>query len=65
MSRHRQESELEFERIEDTVVDYPIIRSIVVRQYGGTMEECVISSRKELGLDSEDWRVIRWEKAVV
>lgn len=63
MSRHYQESEIEFRRDSDEN-EYPTARGIIVHQYGGEMEECVKKARKEFNLGVE-WKVIRFEEASV
>lgn len=59
MSKHYQESEIEFRREVDGS-EYPENRGIVVYQYGGTLEECIAKARKDLKLD-ESWEVVRAE----
>jgi len=61
MSRHYQESEIEFRRAENSL-DYPVARGIVVYQYGGTIEECISKAREEFKLDDE-WEVVSTKKA--
>jgi len=58
MSRHRQESELEFRRNKDN--DYPVARGLIVHQYGGELEDCVKKAREEFNLDDE-WELVRAE----
>lgn len=64
MSKHYQESEIEFRRITNDNTDYPVIRGIVVYQYGGTIEECIKVARHELKL-GDDWEVITAETSEV
>lgn len=64
MSRHYQESEIEFRR-EDCSGEYPHARGLVIHQYGGCMEECVSKARKEFKLDPSEWKVVRFEDAEV
>jgi hypothetical protein len=59
MSKHYQESEIEFRR-SDNDSDYPVARGLVVYQYGGTIEECIANARKEFNLD-EEWEVVKIE----
>jgi hypothetical protein len=62
MSKHYQESEIEFRKTSDDNSDYPETRGLVVYQYGGTIEECIAKARKEFNLDDE-WEVVSTEKA--
>lgn len=63
MTKHYQESELEFRRdIFDKSIEYPVIRGVIVHQYGGTLEECITRAREQLDLD-ENWKLIRAESA--
>lgn len=63
MSRHYQESEIEFRRSPANDSEYPEARGIVVYQYGGTIEECIAKARKEFNLSEDDWEVESTEKA--
>jgi hypothetical protein len=63
MTKHYQESELEFRRdIFDKSIEYPVIRGVIVHQYGGTLEECFRQAREEIGLGGE-WKLISAESA--
>ncbi len=62
MSKHWQESRIEFRRMEDVKSSYPIARGVVVHQYGGSIEECIEKARKEFNLGPE-WKVIKAEGA--
>lgn len=60
MSRHYQESEIEFRKSPSDDSDYPETRGIVVYQYGGTVEECIDKARHEFKLGDE-WEVVSAE----
>lgn len=62
MSKHYQESEIEFRRTDTDDRDYPVARGIIVYQYGGTIEECIDKARHEFKL-GDDWEVVRTERA--
>lgn len=57
MSKHCQESEIEFRR-EDVTGEYPHARGLIVHQYGGNLEECIFNARKEFCLGDE-WEVVK------
>ena len=61
MSKHYQESEIEFRR-ENEGMDYPCSRGIIVHQYGGDAEDCIKEARKTFNLGVE-WKVIHFEEA--
>lgn len=60
MSKHYQESEIEFKRDPSDDRPDPEARGIVVYQYGGSLEECIAAARKEFDLDDE-WEVVNAE----
>lgn len=65
MSASYQESEIEFVRLEaDADCTYPEVRSVVIRCYGGTAEECIKKVRAELHLGSE-WVVVSFKEASI
>ena len=64
MSKHYQESEIEFRREEssNSLPKYPVSRGLIVHQYGGDLEECIAEARKTFSLGKE-WKVIRSQEA--
>lgn len=60
MSKHYQESEIEFKKKPSSNNECPDTRGVVVYQYGGTIEECIDKARKEFKLGDE-WEVINAE----
>jgi len=61
MSRHYQDSEIEFRKTVSENTKYPESRGIVVYQYGGTIEEKIAEARKTFSL-GEEWEVIKCEE---
>lgn len=61
MSKHYQESSIEFRKSPGEESDYPEARGIVIYQYGGSIEECIAAARKEFNL-SDEWEVIKTDK---
>lgn len=61
--KHPQESELEF-RSDKEESSYPVVRGIIIHQYGGDLEECVKQARKRFHLDY-NWKLIRSECAEI
>ena len=57
MSRHYQENELEFNYDSSDDMKFPEMRGIVIRFYGGTIEEAITKARKQFNL-SDQWKVI-------
>lgn len=57
MSKHFQESSIEFRRDDPGGMGFPKARGVVVYQYGGTVEECIAKAREEFNLDFH-WKVI-------
>lgn len=66
MSKHYQESEIEFRREEPEgrMPRYPVARGIIVHQYGGDLEECIEKAREEFHLGKE-WKVVKFDEADV
>ena len=66
MSKHYQESEIEFRRDEpeSQIPKYPVARGLIIHQYGGDVEECIKKARKEFILGTE-WKVISFKDAEV
>jgi len=65
MSKHYQESEIEFRLINESIdysTKYPITRGIIIHQYGGNLEECIKKARGQFKLNESDWEVIRSER---
>ena len=63
--KHWQEVEIEFKRkidVEVHCIKYPDLRGIIVRLYGGTVEESIKRAREQLRLE-DDWQVVRAEGA--
>ena len=66
MSKHYQESEIEFRREEKSgsMPNYPVARGLIIHQYGGDLEECIEKARKEFSLGRE-WKVVKSQEADV
>lgn len=60
--KHREESEIEFQKRIDAgkIPKYPDSRTIVIRHYGGDVEKCIEAARKEFNLGPE-WTLIHAE----
>lgn len=65
MSKHYQESEIEFRKVHEDTSDYPEARGVIVHQYGGSIEDCIKEARKQFNLPEDRWEVVSAEVASV